>query len=68
MDEFTKIVPSTLVAIIRKLERILIRLYRQNVSLLFRQTCISYIYIYIYIYALDTLVDKGPKSSVKDMN
>ena len=52
--------------LIRKLERILIRLYRQNVSLLFNQTCLNerllpnhththiYIYIciciYIYIY------------------
>ena len=46
---------------IRKLERFLIRLYRQNVSLLFNQTCLNkrllsnntytiYIYIYIYIY------------------
>ena len=35
--------------LIRKLERILIKLYRQNVSLLFNQTYI-YIYIYIYIY------------------
>ena len=52
--------------LIRKLERILIRLYRQNVSLLFDQACLNeglqpdyththththiYIYIYIYIY------------------
>ena len=36
---------------IRKLESILIKLYRQNVSLLFNQTCLNiYIYIYIYIY------------------
>ena len=35
--------------LIRKLERILIKLYRQSVSLLFNQTCL-YIYIYIYIY------------------
>ena len=34
---------------IRKLERILIKLYRQNLSLLFNETCL-YIYIYIYIY------------------
>ena len=36
----------------RKLERILIKLYRQNVSLLFNQTHThthTYIYIYIYI-------------------
>ena len=35
--------------IIRKLESILIKSYRQNVSLLSNQTCL-YIYIYIYIY------------------
>ena len=46
----------------RKLEQILIKLYKQNVSLLFNQTCLNeilllnhththtYIYIYIYIY------------------
>ena len=34
--------------LIRKLERILIKLYRQNVSLLFNETCF-YIYIYIYM-------------------
>ncbi len=33
--------------LIRKLERILNKLYRQNLSLLFNKT---YIYIYIYIY------------------
>ena len=33
-------------ALIRKLERILIKLYRQNVSLLFNQTCLNIIYIY----------------------
>ena len=32
----------------KKFERILIKLYRQNVSLLFNQTCL---YIYIYIYS-----------------
>ena len=49
---------------LRKFERILIQLYRQNVSLLFNQTCLSerlllnyththtYIYIYIYISTL----------------
>ena len=43
--------------LIRKLERILIKLYRQNVSLLFNGTCLNerqlpppYIYIYVYIY------------------
>ena len=46
--------------LIGKLERILIKLYRQNVSLLFNQTCLNerllpnnthiIIYIYIYIY------------------
>ena len=48
--------------LIRKLEGILIKLYRQNVSLLFNQICLNerllpnhththiYIYIYIYIY------------------
>ena len=41
--------------LISKLERILIKLYRKNVSLLFNQTCLNerqlhnYIYIYIYI-------------------
>ena len=35
--------------LIRKLERILIKLYRQNLSLLFNQTSLN-IYIYIYIY------------------
>ena len=50
--------------LIRKLERILIKLYRENVSLQFNQTCLNerllpnytyfkiYIYIYIYIYYL----------------
>ena len=33
--------------LIRKLERTLIKVYRQNISLLSNQT---YIYIYIYIY------------------
>ena len=37
--------------LIRKLEKILIKLYRKNVSLLSNQTCLNiYIYIYIYIY------------------
>ena len=36
--------------LIRKLERILIKLYRQNLSLLFNETHTHYIYIYIYIY------------------
>ena len=52
--------------LVRKLERILIKLYRQNMSLLFNQTCLNegllpnyiyfnththtYIYIYIYTY------------------
>ena len=37
--------------LIRKLERILIKLYRQNVSLLFNQTCThTHTLIYIYIY------------------
>ena len=41
--------------LIRKLESILIKLYRQNVSLLFNQTCLNerllpnYTYIHIYI-------------------
>ena len=35
--------------LIRKFERILIKLYGHNVSLLFNQICL-YIYIYIYIY------------------
>ena len=41
--------------LLRKVERILIRLYRQNVALLFNQTCLNegllcnYIYIYIYM-------------------
>ena len=51
-DNFGKFIhkfqPPTKI-LIRKLERILIELYRQNVSLLFNETCI-YIYIYIYIY------------------
>ena len=52
--------------LIRKLERMLIKLYRQNVSLLFNQTCLNerllpnythththtHIYIYIYIYII----------------
>ena len=58
-DNFSKFIyqfqPETK-TLIRKLERILIKLYRQNVSLLFIQTCLNerllptYIYIYIYIY------------------
>ena len=40
-----KLQPKTKI-FVRKLERILIRLYRQNVSLLFNQTCI---YKYIYL-------------------
>ena len=42
--------------LIRKLERILIKLHRQNVSLSFNQTCLNerqlpnYIYIYIYMH------------------
>ena len=35
--------------LVNKFERILIKLYRQNVSLLFNQTH-THIYIYIYIY------------------
>ena len=38
--------------LIGKLERILIKLYIQNVSLLFNQTCL---YIYIYIYTPNPL-------------
>ena len=51
-----KFLPETK-RLIRKLERILIKLFRQNVSLSFNQTCLNerllpnYIYIYIYIYA-----------------
>ena len=54
--------------LIRKLERILIKSYRQIVSLLFNETCLNerllpnytqhthtYIYIYIYIYDGSTL-------------
>ena len=46
--------------LIKKLERILIKLYRQNLFLLFNETCLNewllpnyppYIYIYIYTYA-----------------
>ena len=43
-------------ALIRKLERILIKLYRQNVSLLFNETCLNerlrpnYMHAYIPIY------------------
>ena len=41
--------------LVRKLERILIELYRQNASLLINQTCLNEgllpNYIYIYIYA-----------------
>ena len=45
--------------LIRKLERILNKLYKRNLSLLFNETCLNewllpnytiYIYIYIYIY------------------
>ena len=43
--------------LIRKLERILIKLYRQNVSLLFNQTRL-YIYIYIYIYMRESVSQK----------
>ena len=39
----------------RKLERILHKLYRQNLSLLFNETCL-YIYIYIYIYIFTNLI------------
>ena len=41
--------------LIRKLERVLIKLYRQNVSLPFKETHThthTHIYIYIYIYIL----------------
>ena len=54
--------------LIRKLERIIIKLYKENVSLLFNQTCLNerlmpnhthththtYIYIYIYIKEITT--------------
>ena len=48
-DNFGKLInqfQSKTKTLIRKLGRIFIKLYRQNVSLLFNQT---YIYIYIYI-------------------
>ena len=54
--------------LIRKLERILIKLYRQNVFLLFNQTCLherllpNYIYIYIGIYKKNFWIDQ--KSSL----
>ena len=62
-DNFSKFIhqfqPKTK-TLIKKLERILIKLYRQNLSLLFNQTCLNerllpnythtHIYIYIYIY------------------
>ena len=36
--------------LIRKLERILNKIYRENLSFLFNETCLNaYIYIYIYI-------------------
>ena len=57
-DNFGKFIyqlPPKTKTLVRKLERILLKLYRQNVSLLFNQTYIyiyihTYIYIYIYIY------------------
>ena len=54
--------PPETKTLVRKLERILIKLYRQNVSLLFYQTCLNegllpnyththtHTHIYIYIY------------------
>ena len=66
-DNFSKFIhqfqPETK-TLIRKLEKILIKLYRQNVSVLFNETWLNerlppnhthihthaYIYIYIYIY------------------
>ena len=68
-DNFSKFIhqfqPETKI-LIRKLERLLTKLYRQNVSLLFNQTCLNerllpnyththththtHTYIYIYIY------------------
>ena len=58
-DNFGKFIhrfqPETKI-LIRKLERILIKLYRQNVSLLFNQTCLNegllpnYTHTYIYIH------------------
>ena len=60
--------------LIRKLERILIKSYRQNLSLLFNETCLykrllpNYththththaIYIYIYIYILLNWIDNS---------
>ena len=46
-------------SLIRKLKRILIKLYRQNVSLLFNQTCLNerllpnYTYTHIYMIKYD---------------
>ena len=70
-DNFGKFIhqfQSETKTLIRKLERIL-KLYRQNVSLLFNQTCLkemnaaqlhththTHIYIYIYIYIYDVNV------------
>ena len=60
-DNFDKFIhqfqPETETLII-KLERILIKLYRQNVSLLFNETCLNeqllpnytHIYLFIYLY------------------
>ena len=47
-----KLITKTLV---RKLERILIKLYRQNMSLLLNKILYIYIYIYIYIYLVGLL-------------
>ena len=66
LENFDKLIhhfqPETK-TLIRKLERILIKLYRQNVSLIFTQTCLNEIlllnhthtciYIYIYIYIIE---------------
>ena len=53
LDNFGKFIyllqPKTKKNLYRKLERILIKLYRRNMSLLFNQTH-THIYIYIYIY------------------
>ena len=60
-DNFSKFIhqfQSETKTLIMKLERILINLYRQNVSLLFHQTCLNkrllsnhtHTHIYIYIY------------------
>ena len=69
-DNFSKFIhqfrPETK-TFIRKLERILIKLYRQNVSLLFNQTYLNErllpnhtqrhtrVYIYIYIYMVQSV-------------